>query len=316
VARKTELISRMVVSLVVHIRNVMNFQTLDEELKCLWLTGNSLTLEERLQVELSLLELTQKEDFEDLLFWGKIKGVSRDYFLSLGLKYRGQYEFPLKRFFWCNSVSWSFAELPSVNPNDSAKADQFNSFFTGDHGKVLVEAPAEDENQPPAEEEDAKEKDSLASREEEKVPARAFTELDRLAVVVRAIEQDCQLVPQGAFRITPAHELSRSRAFAGLSRTEAKSLSCYLHFRNVQSQAKRSQLDRDDAIFTYDFLDPAEKDLPQPCWSLQTDSAKELINVRSLLWPGYVAYHRACTPRFGGAYIGNGIKNVDLVFML
>jgi hypothetical protein len=34
---------------------------------------NSLTLEERMQVELSLLELIKKEDFEDLLFLGKSK---------------------------------------------------------------------------------------------------------------------------------------------------------------------------------------------------------------------------------------------------
>jgi len=294
----------------------MNFQTLEEELKCLWLSGHSLTLEERMQVELSLLELVQKEDFEELLYWGKIRGLSRDYFVAMGLKYRGQYEFPLKRFFWCNSVTWAFSELPSVNPNDSDKADKFNSFFTGDHTKVLVEAPAEEENQPPAEEEEAKDKDSLASTEEEKIPAKPFTELDRLAVVVRAIEQDCQLVPQGAFRITPAHELSRNRAFAGLSQDEVHSLGPYLHFRNVQTKDKRMQLDRDDAIFTYDFLDPAELDLPKPCWSLQIDSTKTLVNVRSLLWPGYVAYHRANTQRFGGVYIGNGIKNIDLAFML
>lgn len=91
-----------------NIRNVMNFQTLDEDLKCLWLTGNSLTLEERMQVKLSLLELVKKEDFDDILFWGKIKGITRDYFLGMGLKYQGQYEFPQKRFFWCNSVTWSF----------------------------------------------------------------------------------------------------------------------------------------------------------------------------------------------------------------
>ena len=294
----------------------MNFQTLEEELRSLWLTGNTLTLEERMQVELSLLELVQKEDFEELLFWGKIRGMQRDYFLAVGLRYHGQYEFPNKRFFWCNSVTWTFSELPSVNPNDSEKADKFNSFFIGDHAKVLIEAPPEEDNQPPAEEEDAKEKDSLASTEEEKIPARAFTELDRLAVVVRAIEQDCQLVPQGAFRITPAHELSRNRAFAGLSRSEVKNLGKYLHFRNVQSKEKRMQLDRDDAIFTYDFLDPADQDIPKPCWSVQIDSTKALVNVRSLLWPGYVAYHRAATQRFGGVYIGNGIKNVDLAFML
>ncbi len=33
-----------------------------------------------------------------------------------------------------------------------------------------------------------------------------------------------------------------------------------------------------------------------------------------MLWPGYVSYHRANSKIFGGLYIGNGIKNVDLPF--
>jgi radial spoke head protein 9 len=123
-------------------------------------------------------------------------------------------------------------------------------------------------------------------------------------------------VPEGAFRITPAHELSRNRAFQGLNRSDVKVLGKYLHFRNVQTSEKRQQLDRDDAIFTYDFLDPADADVPMPCWSVQTDSSKALVNVRSLLWPGYIAYHKANTQRCGGVYIGNGVKNVDLAFML
>jgi hypothetical protein len=34
-----------------------------------------------MQVELSLLEFVKNEDFEDILFWGKIKVITRDYFL-------------------------------------------------------------------------------------------------------------------------------------------------------------------------------------------------------------------------------------------
>jgi radial spoke head protein 9 len=38
------------------------------------------------------------------------------------------------------------------------------------------------------------------------------------------------------------------------------------------------------------------------------------ITLRSLVWTGYVGYHKANTQIFGGLYIGNGIKNVDLCF--
>lgn len=33
------------------------------------------------------------------------------------------------------------------------------------------------------------------------------TELDRLTYVVRQIENDCQAVPKGAFKLTPCKEL-------------------------------------------------------------------------------------------------------------
>jgi radial spoke head protein 9 len=35
-----------------------------------------------------------------------------------------------------------------------------------------------------------------------------------------------------------------------------------------------------------------------------------------LLWPGYFFVHKANTKIFAGVYIGNGIKNFDLPFMI
>ena len=50
-------------------------------------------------------------------------------------------------------------------------------------------------------------------------------------------------------------------------------------------------------------------------WSIQTDSAKSVSNIRSIVWPGYYAYHKSNCDLFGGVYIGFGIKNVDIPFM-
>jgi len=72
----------------------------------------------------------------------------------------------------------------------------------------------------------------------------------------------------------------------------------------------------EDAIFKADFLDPISDDLPIGSWSLQSDNSKTQITLRSLLWPGFVAYHRANSPIFGYAYFGNGIRNDDLPFLL
>jgi len=40
------------------------------------------------------------------------------------------------------------------------------------------------------------------------------------------------------------------------------------------------------------------------------------VNVRNLFWPGYYAFHRLSSDRFGSVYIGDGIKNADLPFMI
>jgi len=58
------------------------------------------------------------------------------------------------------------------------------------------------------------------------------------------------------------------------------------------------------------------KDQPSGSWSLQTDTSKANATVRSLLWPGFVGYHRANSNIFGYIYIGSGIKNSDLPFLL
>lgn len=84
-------------------------------------------------------------------------------------------------------------------------------------------------------------------------------------------------------------------------------------------------------LFKFNFFDSLVSDLPNSCWSLQTDSSKSLVNlkidnikikfivkitIRSLAWPGYVGYHKSNTKIFGGLYIGDGVKNVDLPFQL
>ena len=51
-------------------------------------------------------------------------------------------------------------------------------------------------------------------------------------------------------------------------------------------------------------------------WSIHVDSTKTISTLRNLIWPGYFAYHKANTDDFGGVYIGYGIKNIDIPFLL
>lgn len=41
-------------------------------------------------------------------------------------------------------------------------------------------------------------------------------EIDRIHFIVRAIENDCHIVPNGSFKLTTAHEVARNEAFKGL----------------------------------------------------------------------------------------------------
>jgi radial spoke head protein 9 len=51
-------------------------------------------------------------------------------------------------------------------------------------------------------------------------------------------------------------------------------------------------------------------------WSVQSDSFKGVTVLRSLLYPGYCFYYSAHDLTWGGLYVGDGLQNTDLVFML
>jgi radial spoke head protein 9 len=78
----------------------------------------------------------------------------------------------------------------------------------------------------------------------------------------------------------------------------------------------RELLDKDDAVLHSDILDPIERDTPSGCWSLQFNGNATGVVVRSLLWPGYYSYNALNCKQFGSVYVGDGIKNSDLPFML
>jgi len=74
-----------------------------------------LNVEERMKLELSLLKISETEKFDQVLFWGKIEGTAKDYYIAVGLKFRKQFEFPHKKFYWASN-DFNFADLPEINP--------------------------------------------------------------------------------------------------------------------------------------------------------------------------------------------------------
>ena len=75
--------------------------------------------------------------------------------------------------------------------------------------------------------------------------------------------------------MTPEHQVRRNEAFQGLCAESGMRLGNYLHFRNVQDEAKRAELDLPTAPFNERFLETAELDQPRGCWSLQMDERND-----------------------------------------
>lgn len=51
-------------------------------------------------------------------------------------------------------------------------------------------------------------------------------------------------------------------------------------------------------------------------WSMQFERGSSVCVLRSLLWLGLSFYHIPATPQHGYVYMGTGLKNLDLPFML
>eukprot|EP00831_Metopus_contortus_P047935 TRINITY_DN3885_c0_g3_i3.p2 TRINITY_DN3885_c0_g3~~TRINITY_DN3885_c0_g3_i3.p2 ORF type:complete len:117 (+),score=29.16 TRINITY_DN3885_c0_g3_i3:135-485(+) len=98
---------------------IMDILNLDANLKYVAACGETLNIDERVQLKLALLKLQEAEEFDEVLFWGRIRGEVRDYYIAIGLVYKGYYEFPFKKFYWTTSANFVFEPLP--HPNEQNK---------------------------------------------------------------------------------------------------------------------------------------------------------------------------------------------------
>jgi len=110
--------------------------------------------------------------------------------------------------------------------------------------------------------------------------------------------------------------MTANEGFKGLSVEDACDLANWQHFREVEQTAKKELIARNQAIYNSGFLDSIAEDMPKQSWSIVMDSSATVATLRSHLWPGYYAYHRSKTPIYGSVYIGNGMPNINLPFML
>lgn len=111
-------------------------------------------------------------------------------------------------------------------------------------------------------------------------------------------------------------EVHVNEAFRGLNLAASTDLSNYMHFRPCHQADKIGAHERHDDVLVEDFLDNASKVRHHGGWTVTKDVTCSIGILRSRLWPGFMAYHRANTYVYGSFYLGNGIKNVDLAFMI
>ena len=281
----------------------MDIDHFAKHLKLANFNGVTFHMEERMSLDLALAQLKSDTAFSDILFWGKVNGTVKDYYVALALDFANLDEgFPRKKFFWCSSSNFSFSALPEVISKHVSKFEQMNTYFTGEYDRTLIEgvgpATVIDEDM------------GLI------LPPKSVTELDRLSYVVHTIERSCQACPKGAFKLTPLHSVQRNEAFKGLSAEEAFEVKNWFHLRKLEHKDKVEQMQRNESVYNNEFLDCVDKDLPAKAWSVLKDTTGTLATLRNSLWPGYYAFHKVRTNVYGSLYFGDGIRSNDLPFML
>lgn len=283
----------------------MDLFDLEQGMKAVACGGNLLNCQEITGLQAGLTMLRCKEKFTGIYLWGKILGLKADYYVAYGMK-DPDFEFPQKVFFFAGE-DFEFKALPLLTEEvaEQILALDLEKPFTGQPDFVI---------EPPVEGEDAPDEGDGDEAAEGKL--NKLTEKSRLMQLVQEIDFDTAVVPRGAHRLNEAHVVVPSADFRGLGLTEATSLSKYVHFRPPASIAALRALARTDAEFYASFLDPLDGDLPRGCWAVRQDQSASLVTLRSLSWPGYVAFHVPQTSKYGGLYFGYGQKSRDLPFML
>ena len=228
-----------------------------------------------MRLEIALNELHKVTCVEEVLFWGKILGTKNDYFIALLINYKGHYEFPIKTFYYASSTTLVFTPLPDISESHITDNEIFHSaFFSGDPTEILKLYETEDDqgnmDQDPVEKKEEKVDDPLnISDSDDNIQVvvekkKNFTELNKLSFVVRSVDFDTNIFPQGVFKLIPIHELRRNDNFKGLNKKELTSIGKFHHFRHITEPERKINIEKDEAIFNMDILDSIEKD-PVKC---------------------------------------------------
>ena len=167
-------------------------------------------------------------------------------------------------------------------------------------------------------------------------------EAQRLSWLVRTWDACCRVVPRGSVLEDERSGVVYNRTFDGLDRAAAGHTGSYVHLRspavlaaapNVDGVANvigqnttkadhntgrrlNALLDKEGVHSKLDFLDTIALDEPKQLWQVKYDQPNDVIFGTNALFPGSLWFHTPETPVFGNLYMGNGVLNTNMAFML
>eukprot|EP00967_Tisochrysis_lutea_P024814 scaffold28513_cov32-Tisochrysis_lutea.AAC.1 len=124
-----------------------------------------------------------------------------------------------------------------------------------------------------------------------------------LTCIVESIEEEAAIAPAGALMLSTTGSATPNPAYTGPATAWVR-----LYKPKAADPLKPAAATR------VDFLESIDTILPKGALVNVVDAATGATTVRSLIYPGFVAYSTG--NRWGYCYNGNGGKNSDVAFML
>lgn len=230
---------------------------------------------------------------DSLALWGRLRARNgKDYLVAEGLSAgafkNGAAHFASAWFVSQDGVKW--ADLPPVDSATAERANRLRGALSGDPAAITA-VEEDDPNAPAAPAADAEGGDG----EGPKKLTFEIRELQRVRVMVEAIAAATSIVPVGAYTRDAADAVVPAPLWPGAS--HADKLEAFQHRAAATTGATLAG----DVRGT---------------WTVQRDAFRGLTVLRSLLFPGFAFYYSGRDAAWGGLYVGDGLSNRDLVFML
>ena len=231
-----------------------------------------------------------------LQLWGKVQTMNgSDYLVALGSRGAHMFEGKIVAkpvYFYCqDGMTWVDLTISDVSEEQAARCAKLTSVLSGEPSTVYtVEEPApapEGEPAEPAEGEEAPPAPEPVTVE--------VTELERLKTMISSISLVSGIVPKGALVLDAGNNITFNRTFSGIPYPDK--LDSYIH----------SWEGPDGSSLATD---------PEGSWAVKSDDISGQTTLCSLVYPGFAFYYSSVHKTWGGLYVGTGVKNTDLLFLL